>query len=107
MKSVPNKNNWQQFCVVPPLTRTESQMWHKLCELIREGGEFARVALTDPTLSTLYGELRAAEGFVSEDWSDVVACADARRRLRRAEIELYLKWVKGERIRSESESSPN
>lgn len=92
----PDRNNWRQFCQEPQLSDEEDTEWQKMAKAIREAearndGELfdfitAEVEVEDRELRRL--EDAAQPG----DWSDLVASADARRKLKRAEIAAWERW---------------
>lgn len=83
------RDNWEDHCTVPALTNEEWREWRALHDSIRgdkelqgQLGQATRDKHTEPRL--------AAYNDNPDDWSDVVARADAARRLMHAE----LKWMR-------------
>ena len=91
----PDRTNWQQFCQEPPLTKKEAALWDQMAKAVGEDDEL---------FDFIFGateaegkELRRAElASRSDDWSDLVAFADAARKLKRAEIKAWAKWKEAE-----------
>jgi alpha-ketoglutarate-dependent taurine dioxygenase len=98
----PDRNNWRQFTTEPPLSSEEAAEWQAMAKAIREAEAQALANLSiSSTLfdfifaatSEEYEVLRAVEGAArTSDWADLVATADAGRRLKRAEIAAWERW---------------
>jgi len=77
-------HNWLDHCTEPPLTRAEAARWRDLVLAMA-----ADPALDDRIHAATVTEraaFMAAQRITTADWSDVVAWADAWRRLQRAEL---------------------
>jgi len=88
----PNRDNWEQFCEEPELTKKEWSDWYELAAVARENNEVAT-----------FIEAAAAEEIADHDqfeftydWSDLVKSSDAFRRMRRVQIRAWRKWQKRE-----------
>jgi len=75
----PTRENWREFCEEPPLTDAEYAEWLRLSDAVKADVElYARLLVEVPgnRRPTVFGD----------DWADVVAETDAKRRMVRAEL---------------------
>ena len=78
----PNRDNWREFCEEPPITEEERALWHSIVATVLPNEELMDdLCRSTEDLWQEYHDIQA-----TDDWSDLVAGADALRRLERAEI---------------------
>ena len=93
----PDRHNWKRFCTEPELTSEEHAIWNEMARAIREAEAKGDGGLFDFITAEVQAEdkeLRRLENIQSSDWSDLVASADAGRRLKRAEIAAWQKYLR-------------
>lgn len=92
----PARTNWQQFCQESPLTDEELAAYGQLRRAVLTAALIGSAAIKDFIFEATMNEFqelrRQKERPRTDDWSDVVAFADASRRLRRAEIAAWARW---------------
>jgi len=88
----PTRETWKQFCQETELTSDEEAAWHVMAKAITHDD-------TDKLFSFIFTATQAertglfqAEQAITEDWSDLVQTADARRRCKRAELATWARW---------------
>jgi hypothetical protein len=92
----PDRHNWKQFCKESELTSEEHAVWNEMARAIKEAearGDGSLFDFITAEVQTEDEELRWLEDIQSGDWSDLVASADASRRLKRAEIAAWQKYL--------------
>ena len=82
----PSRENWSEFCEEPALTNEEWREHRDLAFAIL-GDDEMQTRLLDATLEEHIDRDTVAAIMSTDDWSDIVAQADASRRLMRAELE--------------------
>jgi hypothetical protein len=92
IETIPTRDNWEQFCEEPELTKEEWAIWYDLAEVARENEEvaaFIETEAADEIAECDHATIHA------KDWSDMVEWADGHRRWRRAVLAAWEKWQEG------------
>ena len=82
----PNRDNWEAFCEEPALSNAEWREWRGLADRVRDDDELV-ARLRNATMEEREAVREAQKLYTPDDWSDMVAEADATRRVMWAELE--------------------
>ena len=91
MTTVITRENWEQFCEEPNLSKDEWALWNTVKEHARANPEFFDFLFEDNGFEQEPG-IRTGPSVPSGDWSDLAEWADWHRRYVRANIVLWEKY---------------